>query len=244
MKSIQQSNVRHRNQLSRIPTATNDLPAEELARAQSRSLRRQQRMGLSSAETQFLASEAANEARLQQIQQTPVANLTWGQMNQLGKSAPELAAAKWDEAKELALQERRSGHHAARMVEGLNSTPLERARFIVLVEALERQYEPHNGMEDVLVQNLAQAQVGYEQWLSTLNRLTTSQCKPPIDEPDAWEPPRLTEAQAIEQAAQMTERFHRLFIRTLRAIRDLRRQPIIVAGQVNIAEQQVVSQSN
>ena len=41
----------------------------------------------------------------------------------------------------------------------------------------------------------------------------------------------------------MVERFQRIFTRTLRALCDLRRRPLVVvvqgAGQVNIAEQQV-----
>ena len=47
----------------------------------------------------------------------------------------------------------------------------------------------------------------------------------------------------MEQAAAMVDRFNRLFLRTLRALRDLRRYeaPVNVgmAGQVNIAGQQV-----
>jgi hypothetical protein len=58
-----------------------------------------------------------------------------------------------------------------------------------------------------------------------------------------WEPPRLTESQAIEEAMGMVERFQKIFTRTLRALCDLRRRPLAVvvqgAGQVNIAEQQL-----
>ena len=58
-----------------------------------------------------------------------------------------------------------------------------------------------------------------------------------------WELPRLDETAAIEQAAAMSDRFNRLFVRTLRALRDLRRySPQVVvqhAGQINVAQQQV-----
>ena len=47
----------------------------------------------------------------------------------------------------------------------------------------------------------------------------------------------------MEEAAAMADRFHRMFLRTLRALRDLRRYggPVIVqqAGQVNVGGQQV-----
>jgi hypothetical protein len=39
----------------------------------------------------------------------------------------------------------------------------------------------------------------------------------------------------------MAERFHRMFPRNVRALRDLRRYPVVVqnAGQVNVGAQQV-----
>jgi hypothetical protein len=47
--------------------------------------------------------------------------------------------------------------------------------------------------------------------------------------------------QVIGRMAAMIERFNRLFVRDLRALRDLRRVAVVVgnAGQVNVAENQV-----
>jgi hypothetical protein len=57
-----------------------------------------------------------------------------------------------------------------------------------------------------------------------------------------WLPPRTSTAEAIEESAAMAERGNRLFVRTLRALRDLRRYgPSVVVnqgGQVNIGAQQ------
>lgn len=47
---------------------------------------------------------------------------------------------------------------------------------------------------------------------------------------------------AREEATVMVERFNRMFTRTLRALDDHRRRPVVMvqnAGQVNVAEQQV-----
>jgi hypothetical protein len=56
-----------------------------------------------------------------------------------------------------------------------------------------------------------------------------------------WEPPRVTGFQAVEQAGAMVERFNRIFVRTLRALHDLRRRgPAVIVqnvGQVKIGEQ-------
>jgi hypothetical protein len=54
----------------------------------------------------------------------------------------------------------------------------------------------------------------------------------------------MSEAEAVDQAAAMVDRFNRIFLRTLRALRDLRRYApatVVVqnAGQVNVGSQQV-----
>lgn len=54
---------------------------------------------------------------------------------------------------------------------------------------------------------------------------------------------RQSDADALDQAAAMMDRFNRLFLRTLRSLCDLRRRggPVIVqhGGQLNVAQQQV-----
>jgi hypothetical protein len=55
--------------------------------------------------------------------------------------------------------------------------------------------------------------------------------------------PRLTTAEALERAGAMADRFNRIFLRTLGALRDLRRYgPTVVvqnAGQVNVGGKQI-----
>lgn len=57
---------------------------------------------------------------------------------------------------------------------------------------------------------------------------------------ESWNPPRLTSQEMIESAMMMADRFNRLFLRTLRQMRDLRRYSLTVTinnpGQVNITE--------
>jgi hypothetical protein len=55
--------------------------------------------------------------------------------------------------------------------------------------------------------------------------------------------PRVRDAEAVELAAAMVERFHRLYLRALKALQDRRRAglPVVIrcAGQVNVAAQQI-----
>jgi len=51
-------------------------------------------------------------------------------------------------------------------------------------------------------------------------------------------------AESLDQTAQMAERWQKLFVRALRALRDLRRHapPVVLAGpgsQVNVGQQQI-----
>ena len=58
-----------------------------------------------------------------------------------------------------------------------------------------------------------------------------------------WRLPRVMDVDAQNQAVAMADRFNRLFMRTLRGLRDLRRYaPSVMiqsAAQVNIGKQQV-----
>lgn len=225
------------------------LPTTELRKAEQRSERFTKNLRVNRVDGQLvteeiMVSDAAIAARVEQIEQTPANSLSWLQLNELSKVSSELAQEKWDEVKQSALMELQSGHRAAKATEGNFSTPMERARFLALVYELKRQYEPRSGAEELLVQNIAQSQTMYEKWLQIFVHLTSAHCNPKTESDDEWSPPRISESEAIENAAQNVERFHRLFVRSIRALKDLRRQPTIVANQVNMGEQQVVMQAN
>jgi hypothetical protein len=89
---------------------------------------------------------------------------------------------------------------------------------------------------------MAQALTGVLYWqerLSLCASVPTVNEKLAIEQRGGWEPPRVTESQATEQAAAMAERFHRMFLRSLRTLQDLRRRgPAVVVqnvGQVKVA---------
>jgi hypothetical protein len=136
----------------------------------------------------------------------------------LADSDPDLVAKRWEEIKRAALDELRSGHRAAKAMDGHESHCWQRAQFLAVRNDFIEAWQPRNGVERQLIDNLAQAQTCWLRWI--------------------WEPPRVGEVEANEQAAAMVDRFNRIFLRTLRALRDLRRYagPVIVqnAGQVNV----------
>jgi len=107
-------------------------------------------------------------------------------------------------------------------------------------------WRPRHAQEQHLIDQMAQWQALMEFWQDTFTTVTAlvarrkrgkSQDAPP------WEPPGIADAEALEGAARMAERFQRLYLQVLRALQDQRRinPPVIVrrAARVNIAQQQV-----
>jgi hypothetical protein len=96
-------------------------------------------------------------------------------------------------------------------------------------------------MEQQLLDQLALWQCLLYQWQEALQRwAVVASAEPwfPAGRGRKLEPPRLTESQALQRAAAMSERCQRNCLRVLQALQELRRRPAVVvrhARQVNVA---------
>jgi hypothetical protein len=176
----------------------------------------------------------------------PADQVSWHGLEAVARKDPEAAARRWAEIKREALDELQSGHRAARALEGFQSDPWKRAQFLAIRQDLTQEWQPRNGIERQLIDTMAQAQTSMLFWQDRLTdflMVESVEEKRSLKELGKWLPPRVSEHQAVEQAGAMVDRFNRIFLRTLRALRDLRRYtPVLIvqnAGQVNIGEQQV-----
>jgi hypothetical protein len=190
------------------------------------------------------AEAAADDPTYRQIILTrPPDQVSWRDLQALAETNPGLALKLWDDVREAAQAELRSKARAARALEGYAASPWDRAQFLALCRELADGWQPRNGIERQLLDTLALAQTAMLTWLGRLANWSTRPLKKDMSEGAGWEPPRLTESEAVAQAMGMVERFQRIFTRTLRALCDVRRRPLSVvvqgAGQVNIGEQQV-----
>ena len=107
--------------------------------------------------------------------------------------------------------------------------------------------ETQGTIEIAMIDMMAQAYSAYQYWCEEIHRRTTTEMKFLSAREEElyekvqghWLPPRVTENAALEQAMQMMDRYNRLFLRTLRQLRDLRRYstPVTINNpqQVNIA---------
>jgi hypothetical protein len=190
----------------------------------------------------------------------------WSDLEGLQERDPTKFHQWWEEIKQAAREELRSGHRAAQLVEVSGSTPWDRARFLAVRQELTEGWHPRNGIEQQLVDQLAQAQTAREYWLEEVMSRGRREARSEQRWEQRWEAEREriyqepraaplpagflavrqakpTGFEGVEQAGAMVERFHRMFLRTLRALQDLRKgpQPVFVqnAGQVNVGQQQV-----
>lgn len=204
------------------------------------------KLGLPTQEAVAKAEEPCPPEYEQSILHGPVDQVHWCDLEDLARNDPELALRRWDEMKREALDELRSGHRAGRVMEGYTSQAWQRAQFLAIREELAGEWQPRNGVERQLIDQMVQAQSAVFFWQERLALRASVEPmheRRDIEERGEWNPPRVSEHQAVEQAAAMVDRFNRIFLRTLRALRDLRRYtPAVIvqnAGQVNVGGQQV-----
>ena len=187
-----------------------------------------------------------NPSYLESILTRPPDQLSWLDLDHVADRSPEKALELWEQVKEAAREELRTGHRMVRAVSVRGDYCWPRVQFLALREELLEGWKPTNAVERQLVEVLAQAETAYLEWLESLTTFTSLRCnqEPPGRNDDGtWRPERITIAEATDQAAAMVDRFHRLMMRTLRTLRDLRRYaPKVVvqnAEQVNVGDQQV-----
>ena len=153
--------------------------------------------------------------------------------------------ALWEGIKRAARDELDRGKTAAEAVEGYQARPFERAAFLAVRDALADGLQPRNGMERLLIDGMAQAWAMHLRWLARHAQTDSLDALPGErhGRDGEWRPPRLSEAEAVDRAALMADRFQRQFLRLMKAYRDQRwiLGSVVVAacGTLNVAERQL-----
>jgi hypothetical protein len=197
--------------------------------------------------------------QLDHLRSYPLDNISFVDMLPLMTIAPSIAESFWDEMKFEALMEFESGHLAGKalMPVGYMRTAWNLACYLGLRASLKDEWQPRGGIELSLIDMMAQAFLQYQYWVK--ESVVRSQTEPRREVPEYrewkdrkreeskahgwghgwWDIPYVREQDAIEHAAQMADRWNRIYMRTLRNLRDLRRYstPVTINNpqQVNIA---------
>lgn len=189
-------------------------------------------------------TEAQAAAYVERIRNAPADQVSWFQLAHVLERDPEAFHGVWQGIKAAARDELDSGHRAAQALDW-EGRPWERARFLAIRDSFRADYRPRPGFETAMVDMAAESFSDYLEWSEALHRQASTET---MREEDALErygtyaPSRLTSVEALEQSARMAERAHTRFLRTVKALTDLRRAgPVYVgtAGQVNVGAQQV-----
>ena len=219
--------------------------AREMARAYVQMVRlHRERLDLSAAEADARAGDlAAYDA--ERVVDAPPDEVSWFSLGRAAEHDPARAQAAWERIGAEARDELASGHRAAAALEW-DGTPWTRARFLAIRESFVQDWRPRGGTELALIDQMAQAHATYLFWMERLHVRSVGEANVEdrtLEREGSWEPPRVDAAAALDQAAAMADRFSRLFLRDLRALRDLRRYApaVVVQGsaQINVAERQV-----
>src|SRR5262245_3890179 len=185
---------------------------------------------LSPDEARARAADTPDE-RVERSLTCPPSAVSWSDLDGIARRDPAAALARWEEVKDAARGEVRSGHRAARALEGNDSACWTRARFLAIRSELTAAWRPRNAAEQHLIDQMAQAQELVWQWMDTLttyHQMPTTRRSRGNGFGEGFRPPSVSDAEAQEQAARMVERFHAMYLRSLAALRQLRRQPPVV----------------
>lgn len=192
------------------------------------------------------AIEPANDERYQRVLQTRAEELGWDDLQVVLERDESEAVAIWHGVLDVAKEKLESGILACETLSRVDGNPFERAQFLVIRDSLVSAWQPKDAIEMSMVEMLVQAFISYHYWLRLANSMARREYEAAEEiredrygKRKEWNPPKISVADAIDRAVNMADRFNRLYLRTLRQMRDLRRyaQPVIVnnAGQVNVA---------
>lgn len=177
---------------------------------------------------------------------------------ELHENSPAMAENLWELIKREAALEFESGHRAAAALEPADymTDCWNRASYLGLRESLCEEWRPKGGIELTMIDAIAQAWLMLQHW--TEQSVRRSKTEPRQENyqflkwkewekranhkqwnDGVWDIPFVSEQAAIEHAAQMADRWQRMYFRAIRNLRDWRRYTPQVtinnANQVNIA---------
>ena len=200
-------------------------------------------------------AEAAPPAE-EALMRKPGRQVSWTDLDRLATARPEAMLEKWASMKDQARAELESGQRACTVLG--RTEPWERAQYLAVRQSMVEAWQPQGGIELSLVEQMAQSYACWMTWLEDFHYLQrTEVARRRVDDEEAvlrfneqYVPPRVSEVEYADRALQMAERFQRMYLRSLRALRDLRRYgnsvtihntgPMTVGGnqQVNVSRDQ------
>jgi len=184
-------------------------------------------------------------ADLARIRDRPPDQVSWFDLERVVERDPEAMTELWQGLRAAAREELASGHRTARALDW-DGHPWDRARFLAIRDSFRADYDPRSGIESALVDLAAEAFGDYLAWSEHLHMQAGTEVnleRHDLERHGAWKPQRIGSAEAMEHSARMADRAHLRFLRSLKALSDLRRPGAVHVHQarlVNVGAQQVI----
>lgn len=154
------------------------------------------------------------EKRLERIREKSPDQVTFDEIECLSRDHPEEALARWEEVKAADRQDLANGWHAAR---GVSFEAWDRARFLAIREQFHLLWPPRNGVESMLLDEIAQYEMLRQNLVGSLSK------GPWIGNYESGKA-----HQATVEIGRMIERLQRLIHYALRTLVGIRRaQPVV-----------------
>lgn len=190
---------------------------------------------------EVIHSRATSGAPIEYILEQRVNDISWRDIQGMFEKDPEAAGIIYQTIKKVAREGIAAGMLSAEAIKR-GDTPYKHAQYGVVLEGFEKAWKPRDAIEQSMVETLVQAYLAYNHWLgiaSAAAEYSYNAIERDNERDGRWQPPRLSADETIERAMLMADRFNRLYLRTLRQMRDLRRYSVPVTinnpKQVNIA---------
>jgi hypothetical protein len=182
-----------------------------------------------------------SQASREELLQMPLGEITWDALFDADEQEPGTFALVWERMLQVADDGLQSGHRAAAIVTA-GQPPMAEARFLVLLRSFVKDWEPENSIEMRLIEAMAQAWMMREHWFQIAMQRVSFECEREswrVLEQGKWAAREADGGEELRQALEYTDKFDRVYLRTVRSLRDLRRYSAAVtinnAKQVNIA---------
>lgn len=188
-----------------------------------------------------------DEERRAELAAMPARDVRWYTIDRVMEFDEKAALAKWEEIKRQARLELEGGQ---RSVEAMGyDDPWKRAQYFALRRSFSEEWRPRGGIERALIEQMAQTYSEWMEWLEHYQRLQSREYRGTepegYDSRDYYCTPRLSQTEYLDRVLRTAERFQRMFMRSLRALRDLRRYvgPVTIhnAGPLSVGGNQQVN---
>ena len=184
--------------------------------------------------------------------------ISFADLHNVHRDSPRVAENLWQMLKSEARMEFENGNRAAVMFECADymTDAWNRAGYIGIRESFCEEWQPKGGIELSMIDMMAQSYLQFQFWTQeSIKRATTKPREENFEfsqwkrlrkvasekqwDNGKWDIPYLSEQSAINEAAQLADRWQKMYFRAIRSLRDWRRYtPQVTINnpqQVNIA---------